>query len=68
MGPLEPDEFDEDIEVTIANRKIAMRMSSKAASAGCPIAGALADLENISQPFYLGLDADADSSDMDVWP
>ncbi len=61
-------EPDDDVDETTANRKVARKMASDAASRGDPLAGALADLENLAQPFYLGLDADDDSSDLDVFP
>ncbi len=57
-----------DIDDTMDNREIAKRMSSDAVSRGDAIAGGLADLENAASPFFLGVDEDEDSSDMDVYP
>lgn len=57
-----------DIDEIIENRKIARRMASDAASKGDPIAGALAELENIAAPFYLGIDADENPDDLAVFP
>ena len=60
--------MSEDIDETILNRKIARKLAGDAASKGDPIAGALAELENAALPFYLGVDADENSEDMDVYP
>ena len=56
------------IDDTMNNRKIARRLAGDAASHGDPIAGMLAELENVAAPFFLGVDEDHDSSDMDVYP
>ena len=56
------------IDETMRNREIARKIASDAASKGDPIAGALAALENIAAPFYLGIDSDEDDSDLDVFP
>jgi hypothetical protein len=57
-----------DVSDVFEARKKAIQAASDAASAGDPIAGMLADLENLAQPFYLGLDCDEDDSDLWVWP
>ena len=58
----------DDIDETIANRKLARKLAGDAASKGDPIAGALAELENIASPFYLGVDSNENSEDLDVYP
>ncbi len=58
----------EDIDTTMENRRIAGQSASDAAARGEPTAGQLADLENLATPFFLGVDEDEDSSDMDVYP
>lgn len=60
--------MSDDIDETMKNRKIARKLAGDAASQGDPIAGALAELENIAAPFFLGVDEDPNSEDLDVYP
>ena len=62
------DEALEHIDETMKNRSIARRMVNDAASAGHPLAGAVEALENLAASYYLGLDADENDEDLDVYP
>ena len=53
------------IEDTKANRRIAMQRAMESVD---PIAAQLKELEIIASPFFLGLDEDADDSDLNVFP
>lgn len=59
---------DIDIDEVMRNRQIAKKMASKLASKGNPIAGMLAELENVASPFFLGIDADENAEDLGVTP
>lgn len=59
------DDENEMLDVTQQNRKLAKKLARDAASRGDPLAGALADLENLAAPFFLD---DGDSADLDVHP
>lgn len=59
---------DIDIDEVIRNRQIAKKMASELASKGNPIAGMLAELENAASPYFLGIDANENTEDLDVMP
>lgn len=63
----EPDDPN-DIDDTMRNRRIARKQAGDAASRGDPVAGMLSEMENVAAPFFLGVDEDPDSSDLDVYP
>ncbi len=60
----------DDIDHTMNNRRIARKLMGDAASKGNDLAGAMAELEVLASPFFLGIDEDEDedSADLDVWP
>lgn len=63
------DDYDySDIDETMLNRRLAMRNAQNAASRGHDLAGMLGEMERLASPFFLGMDEDADSSDLDVYP
>lgn len=62
------DHLPDDYEETLANRRVAIQMAREAALRGDPLAGSLAALELMAEPFFLGIDEDEDDSDLDVYP
>lgn len=67
MLNLDP-ELEERINETLRARKAAVKMAREEASQGDPLAGMLSNLELLASPFFLGIDEDADDSDLDLWP
>ncbi len=65
---LSDDQLETILGETSRNRAIARKRANDAASRGDPIAGAMEALEALAEPFYLGLDSDANDEDLDVFP
>lgn len=62
------DHDEEMTPETMKQRKIAVKMARKAAAQGDPLAGALSELERLAGPYFLGVDEDENSEDLDVFP
>jgi hypothetical protein len=65
-------DYDDDeqiIDSTMLNRRIAVEAVRQAEQAECvDLLWYLISMEEMSSPFFLGIDEDPDDSDMDVWP
>ena len=69
LDPSDPKVNEEwRIEDIMANREIAVEQMHELASRGHDLAGMCVELELAASPFYLGLEADDDDSDLMVYP
>lgn len=61
----EPEDGSEpDVEAMAAARRFWHKKALDAAFAGDPLAGSLMALEQVAEPYFLGLDYDPDDSDL----